>query len=234
VSDDAIVGRATGPQFAVKMKDTGKNVRWRLDREKGVATSESPGEHLAAFTVPLRPMLGCVAVAPGFGAAPFATGDSGRFGGNMDLNEVVEGVTVYLPVSQPGALLYIGDGHAAQGDGELNGNALETSMEIEFTVNVIAAKSISTPRVESATEVMTVGLGGSLEDALRLAVSSLGQWLEQDYKLTPSEIAQVLGTSLQLRINEVADRNAGVVAKLAKSALGQLVRPADTTAPSAP
>jgi len=93
-------------------------------------------------------------------------------------------------------------------------------------VDVIVSKSISTPRVESGTEVMTVGLGGSLEDALRLAVASLGQWLEQDYTLTPSEIAQVLGTSLQLRINEVADRNAGVTARLAKSALAPLARAA--------
>jgi amidase len=232
VSDDAIVGRATGPQFAVKMKDTGKSVRWRLDREKGVATSELPGEHLKSFTVPLRPMLGCVAVAPGFGAAPFPTGDSGRFGGNMDLNEVVEGVTVYLPVSQPGALLYIGDGHAAQGDGELNGNALETSMEVEFTVDVVASKNILSPRVESAAEVMAVGLGGSLEDALRLAVASLAQWLEQDYTLTPSEIAQVLGTSLELRINEVADRNAAVTGKLKKVALRPLGDPTVKKPPS--
>jgi amidase len=224
VSDDAVVGRAMGPQFAVKMKDVGKTVRWRLDREKGVATSESPGEHLAAFTVPLRPMLGCVAVAPGFGAAPFPTGDSGRFGGNMDLNEIVEGVTVYLPVSQPGALLYIGDGHAAQGDGELNGNALETSMEVEFTLDVIQSKRIMAPRIESATGLMAIGLGGSLEDALRQSVASIAQWLEQDYELTPSEIAQVLGTSLRLRINEVADRNAGVTATLEKAALRPLAK----------
>jgi acetamidase/formamidase len=234
VSDDAIVGRALGPQFAVKMKDTGKTVRWHLDREKGVATSQSPGDHLASFTVPLRPMLGCVGVAPGFGSAPFPTGDSGRFGGNMDLNEVVEGVTVYLPVSQPGALLYIGDGHAAQGDGELNGNALETSMEVEFTVNVVTSKSIMTPRIESPTDLMAIGLGGSIEDALRLAVASLGQWLEQDYALTPSEVAQVLGTSLELRINEVADRNAGVTGKLRKAALRPLGAPADTAKPPAP
>jgi len=228
VSDDGIVGRALGPQFAVKMKDLGNSVRWHLDRTKGVATSESPGEHLAAFTVPLRPMLGCVAVAPGFGAAPFSTGDSGRFGGNMDLNEVVEGVTVYLPVSQPGALLYIGDGHAAQGDGELNGDALETSMEVEFTVDVVESKRISTPRIESATAVMTIGLAGSLEDALRQSVESLAQWLEQDYRLTPSEIAQVLGTSLGVRITEVADRNVGVTATLQKTALAPLPRAAAT------
>src|SRR6266545_6976848 len=79
------------------------------------------------------------------------TGDSGRFGGNMDFNEIVEGAVVYLPVAQPGALLYVGDGHAAQGDGELNGNALETSMEVEFTVDVISSKPLMTPRVESPT-----------------------------------------------------------------------------------
>jgi amidase len=109
---------------------------------------EQPPAHLNNFTVPVRPMLGCVAVAPGFGSAPPSTGDSGRFGGNMDFNEIVEGTTVYLPVAQPGALLYVGDGHAAQGDGELNGNALETSMDVEFTVDVISSKSPS-PRASS-------------------------------------------------------------------------------------
>src|SRR5215510_2854085 len=180
---------------------------------------EKPTERLARFTVPIRPMLGCVAVAPGFGAAPPQTGDSGRFGGNMDFNDIVEGATVYLPVAQPGALLYIGDGHAAQGDGELNGNALETSMDVEFTVDVIASKPLMTPRVESVTHIMTVGLGGTLEDALRAATASMGQWLEQDYKLTPSEIALVLGSAIEYTIAEVADRNAGVAAKLRKDRL---------------
>jgi amidase len=201
------------------MKDGFKNVRWRLDRQRGVAMPEKPTEHLANFTVPVRPMLGCIAVAPGFASAPPNTGDSGRFGGNMDFNEIVEGATVYLAVAQPGALLYVGDGHAAQGDGELNGNALETSMDVEFTVDVISSKQLMTPRVESASHIMTVGLGGSLEDALRAATSSLGQWLEQDYKLTPSEIAMVLGSSVEYTISEVADRNAGVVAKLRKDRL---------------
>jgi amidase len=219
ISDDGIVGRALDPDFAVKMKDGFKSVRWRLDRQRGVAMPEQPTEHLNSFTVPIRPMLGCVAVAPGFGAAPPPTGDSGRFGGNMDFNEIVEGATVYLPVAQPGALLYVGDGHALQGDGELNGNALETSMDVEFTVDVISNKSLMTPRVESPTHIMTVGLGGTLEEALRAATSSLGQWLEQDYNLTPSEIAIVLGSSVEYTISEVADRNAGVAAKLKKARL---------------
>jgi len=219
ISDDGIVDRALDSQFAVKMKDGFKPVRWRLDRQKGVATPETPSAHLKSFTVPLRPMMGCIAVAPGFGSAAPPTGDSGRFGGNMDFNEIVEGATVYLPINQPGALLYVGDGHAAQGDGELNGNALETSMDVEFTVDVVSAKSLMTARVESATHIMAVGLGGTLEDALRSATASLGQWLEQDYALTPSEIAMVLGTSVEYTISEVADRNAGVVGKLRKDRL---------------
>jgi acetamidase/formamidase len=222
ISDDVIVNRAVDSDLAIKLKDTGNDVRWHLDRERMVATSERPGDHLRNFTVPLRPMLGCVATAPGRGAV--VTGDSGGFGGNMDFNEIVEGVTVYLPVSWPGALLYIGDGHAAQGDGELNGNALETSMEVEFTATVIRNKRFGTPRVESDSQIMTVGLGGSLEDSLRAAISGMSQWLEQDYGLTPSEIAQVLGTSVQLNIGEVADRNAAVAAKLSKQRLVGLAK----------
>jgi amidase len=224
ISDDAIVERALDPDMSVKMKDGGKTVRWHLDAQRGIATSERPGDHLKQFAVSVRPMLGCVATAPGFASAPPPSGDSGRYGGNMDFNEIVEGVTAYLPVNQPGALLYVGDGHAAQGDGELNGNALETSMDVEFTVDVIHDKRIRTPRVESDSQIMTVGLGGSIEDALQTAVSGMAQWLEQDYGLTPSEIAQVLGTSTQLNISEVADRNAGIAAKLSKERLQSLTK----------
>ena len=96
---------------------------------------------------------------------------------------------------------------------------MHTSMDVEFTVDIISSKPLMTPRVESTTHIMTVGLGGTLEDALRAATSSLGQWLEQDYRLTPSEIAMVLGSSVEYTISEVADRNAGVAAKLRKDRL---------------
>jgi acetamidase/formamidase len=222
ISDDAIVPRGLTAQSAVRMKDGGKSVRWHLDRERGLATLEKAPEGLKSFSVPVRPMLGCVATAPGFGQPGFATGDSGRYGGNMDFNEIIEGATVYLPVTQPGALLYVGDGHALQGDGELNGNALETSMEVEFTVELLPKQSVPAPRVENATHIMTMGLGGSLDDAFRNATANLGQWLDQQYKLTPSEIAMVVGTSVEYKISEVADRNAGVVAKLRKDRLTSL------------
>jgi acetamidase/formamidase len=222
ISDDGIVPRGLDSDLAVKMKDAGKSVRWHLDTARGVATLEKPSEHLSRYSVPLRPMLGCVGTAPPpAGAAP-GTGDSGGFGGNMDFNEVVEGATVYLPVRTPGALLYLGDGHAAQGDGELNGNALETSMDVEFTVDVIPGKRVPGPRVESATYIMAVGLDGSIDDAFRDATSNMAAWLEEKYGLTPSEVAEVLGTSAEYKVSEVADRNAGVVLKINKERLQAL------------
>ena len=222
ISDDAIVERGLDSDLAVKMKDAGKSVRWHLDLQGGVATPEKPPEHLAHYSVPLRPMLGCMATAPNAAGAAPGTGDSGRWGGNMDFNEIVEGATVYLRVSVPGALLYVGDGHAAQGDGELNGNALETSMDVEFTVDVLPGKRINGPRVESATHIMAVGLAGSLDDAFRTATAGMAEWLADDYKLTPSEVAQVLGSAAEYKVGEVADRNAGIVLKIHKDRLRSL------------
>ncbi len=169
VSDDGIVERGMDSDLAVKLKDNGKSVRWHLDLARGTASPEKPGEHMANYAVPLRPMLGCVATATNSAQAPPGTGDSGRFGGNMDFNEIVEGATVYLPVSVPGAMLYFGDGHAMQGDGELNGNALETSMDVEVMVDVISKKRIPAPRVESATHIMAMALEGSIDEAIREA-----------------------------------------------------------------
>jgi acetamidase/formamidase len=140
----------------------------------------------------------------------------------MDFNEIIEGSIIYLPVSNPGALLYVGDGHALQGDGELNGNALETSMDVEFTVNVIQAKRISSVRVETPNAIIAMGLQGSLDDAFREATSNMAQWLTEDYKLTPSEVAQVLGVTAEYKVSEVADRNSGIVLKISKERLRTL------------
>ncbi len=164
-------------------------------------------------------MLGCVGVAPGYSRAAMPTGDNGRIGGNMDFNEIVEGSTVYLPVGQPGALLYVGDGHAIQGDGELNGNALETSLDVEFSVDVVREKSIPGPRVENAEYLMAMGLAGSLDDAFQEATSALASWLESDYGLTGPEVAMLLGVTVEYEVSEVADRNAGIVAKIPKKFL---------------
>ena len=210
---DTIVSRALTAKMAADAKDLGKPVRWRLDIKNGVARPENAQGALADFSVPLRPMLGCIAVAPDFGFAPFSTGDSGRFGGNMDFNGIVEGATVYLPVYQPGALLYLGDAHAAQGDGETTQYGLETSMDVTFHVEVIHS-SVAAPRVRSTKGIMALGFGGSTEDALRMATAGLAQWLEHDYGLTISQTAQVFGGAMHYTVSELADRNVGVVAWL--------------------
>ena len=221
-SDDSLVERSLNSDLAVKMKDVGKEVRWHIDLASGTASPEKPSAQLAHFLIPLKPMLGCIAAAPSISGAAPSTGDSGFYGGNMDFNEVGEGATVYLRISNPGALLYLGDGHAAQGDGELNGNALETSMDVEFSVDVIPNKRIGDPRIETDDAIISMGLDGSLDDALKEATSDMATWLGEDYKLTPSEIAQVIGAAAEIRVSEAADRNAGVVLKLRKKDLQSL------------
>jgi acetamidase/formamidase len=221
-SDDGIVDRALDSDLAVKTRENRNSIRWHLDRGANIATPEAASGHLRKFAIPLRPMLGCIAAAPPPGGGAPPTGDSGFYGGNMDFNEVGDGTTVYLPVSNPGALLYLGDAHAVQGDGELNGNALETSMEVEFTVDVVEGKRPPEPRLETAGEIMAMGLNGSVDDALREATSNMADWLMKDYNLTPSEAAQVLGVASEYKISEVADRNAGVVLKIKKSLLSDL------------
>ena len=211
-------------ELAVMMKDGGKTIRWHIDVAKGVAYPEGAGTDLANYTVPLKPMLGCIATAVRPTQAPPPTGDSGGWGGNMDFNEIGEGATVYLPVANPGALLYLGDAHAEQGDGELNGNALETSMEVEFSVDVIQGTHLFDRRIETSTHIITMGLSASLDDALKGATEGMAKWLNEDYKLTPSETAQVLGTAAEYKVSEVADRNSGVVLKINKNRLMGLVK----------
>jgi len=222
MSDDAVVDRATDTHLAIRFKDNGKNVRWNLNRVNGTASVADPGEHMKAFSIPVRPMLGCITTAVGPPQAAPSTGDSGRYGGNMDFNEIGEGATVYLPVSNPGALLYFGDAHALQGDGELNGNALETSMDVTVQVDVLQGKHLNAPRIQNADSIIAMGLGGTLEDALRGATSNMADWLAEDYKLTPSEQAEFLGVASEYHISEVADRNAGIVLKIKKSDLAKL------------
>jgi len=224
VSDDYLVRDAVNPGLAVTMKDTGKTIYWHLDRSKGIATPEKPDVHLRNYAVPLRPMLGCVAVAPPPAFAAPNTGDSGFYGGNMDFNEITEGTTVYLQARVPGGLVYIGDGHAAMGDGELNGNGLETSMDVEFQVEVLPNRPTPSPRVENDRQIMALGYEGSLNEALRTATSNMQRWLASDYALNPSEASQVIGTAAHIRISEAADRNAGVALILDKDVLKTLTK----------
>jgi acetamidase/formamidase len=197
--------------------------RWKLDREKGIAHLEKPTDKLKNFTVPLAPMLGCVGVAPP-GDGSVRTTDSGRFGGNMDYNQIREGTTLYLPVYHPGALLFVGDGHAAQGDGELTGDALETSMDIEFRVDVIPGRSTGHPLAENTEYLISIGIAGSLPDALQMATSGMMRWLDRDYKLSASESAMVLGFAIRYDVADLVGTQVSIAAKVPKEALNRLTR----------
>ncbi|HUA57878.1 MAG TPA: acetamidase/formamidase family protein [Verrucomicrobiae bacterium] len=223
-SGDRITTDALGAGYIRDAKyDDHFNSDWKLDREGGTAMLAKPSEHLKDYRVKLQPMLGCVAVAPP-DKQTFRSGWLGSYGGNMDYNSLREGVTLYLPVYQEGALLFVGDGHAAQGDGELTGDALETSMDVEFTVNLIRGQSTGGPRAENDEYLMAMGIANSLPDAIRQATTQLARWLERDYHLTPNESAVVLGTAIRYDIAELVDPQVNIVAKISKTALAGLAK----------
>ena len=219
---DGFTSSATPLRLAARSTDLGQRVRWLLDRTAGTARLENPPAGLKDYVVPVRPMLGGVGVAPDFGFAPFSAGDTGRFGGNMDFNQVGQGATLYLPVYQPGALLFLGDGHALQGDGETTQWALETSLDVEFSVEVLPARPLSGPRVETADAITVIGQSSSLDEAVRAATGSMVQWLEQDYGLSVSEASLILGTAAEYRVVTLAGRNAGMALSLDKARLRDL------------
>jgi amidase len=221
-SGDRIVPGALQPGYYRDAKFDDKfSSEWKLDREAGVGMLSKPTDRLKNFKVKLQPMLGCVGVAPP-AKQTFRSGWLGSWGGNMDYSEVREGVTIYLPVYQEGALLFVGDGHALEGDGELNGDALETSMAVEFTVDLIKGKSTQGPRFENDEYLMASGIAGSLQDALQQATTELARWLERDYKLSPNESNVILGSSIRYDIAEVVDPQVHIVAKIRKSVLATL------------
>jgi acetamidase/formamidase len=221
-SGDRIVPSAVTPGYFRNAKFNDKfDSEWKLDREAGVAMLAKPTDRLKNFRVKMQPMLGCVGVAPPQNQS-FRSGWLGPWGGNMDYNGLREGVTVYLPVFQEGAILFVGDGHALEGDGELNGDALETSMDVEFTVDLIRGQATQAPRFENDEYLMASGIGGSLQDALQQATTELARWLERDYKLSPNESNVVLGTSIRYDIAEVVDPQVHIVAKVSKTVLAAL------------
>ena len=223
-SGTGIAGNALAPGYFRNLKsDDQFSGQWTLDREHGVARPARPSGNMKNYTVPLKPMLGCIGVAPPQEQS-FRSGYLGAWGGNMDYREFGEGTTLYFGVNQPGALLYLGDGHAAQGAGELTGDALETSMEFTFSVDLIHGHAPNMPRAENADYRMASGIANSLPEALQQATTNLSQWLAADYKLTPNEIALVLGTAIQYDVAEVVDPLVHVVARIDKKSLATLGR----------
>jgi acetamidase/formamidase len=131
------------------------------------------------IAIPYAPMLGCVGTSPDWGVP--TTLPAGPHGGNLDIVETGPGCTVYLPVFVPGALLYVGDAHAAMGHGELSATGLEMPAETALTVDVIKRKKIAWPRIETGGEIMAVVSGGPMDRSFARAFAELILWMEADH-----------------------------------------------------
>jgi len=187
---------------------------WRLDRQRMTGTTDLPDSRMRRITIDLKPMLGRVAVAPR-GAEAFAGSWPGDFGGNLDAQEVREGTTLYLPIFHDGAYFYFGDGHARQGEGEVAGTGLETSMDVVLQFDLIKGKTIDWPRLEDADYIMVAGSGRPLIDAYRLAHVELIEWLEE-YGFGKWDAYALLGQIGESSVANIVDPAYTVVAKFPK------------------
>lgn len=191
---------------------------WTVDRKARVARLTSNAIRPGKIEVPFRPMLGCVGVAPPRKeAVPTSTPDT--FGGNMDYNGMNAGVMLMLPVSEPGALLFVGDGHVRQGDGEVVGNALEIAMDVEFTVDLIKGKRIRWPRLENDDYIVVLGSARPLMQALQHATTELQRWLMEEYGFNERGSSLLMGHVMEYEIANVVDPHFTVAAKMRKSYL---------------
>ncbi len=141
--------------------------------------------------IPLHPFFGCIGVAPAGGEARSSIVPA-EFGGNMDSPEASVGNMVYFPVNVSGGMLYMGDGHAAMGDGEVAGTAIEVPLRARVQVSVIKGQKINWPRFESEDAIMTVGAYRPLDDCLRIAFTELVGWIHQDYGLSELDAYELL------------------------------------------
>ena len=191
---------------------------WHLDKNTKTATLDMPNSKVGKVEVPIRPFFGTIGTAPA-GKECISSLFPGAYGANMDFNEVVAGVTLQFPVFEPGALLFLGDGHAAQGDGEIDGAAIETSFNTRFTVNLIKGKKINWPHMITNNEIMSIGSTRPLIDALRLACTDMVNWLMQDYGFDRYDAVELLGQAAHIYVANVVDPQYSVACALSKKYL---------------
>ena len=188
---------------------------WELDTTRMIGRTALPESRMQSIEIDLKPMLGRVAVAPR-GDEAFAGLWPGDFGGNMDAPELREGTTVYLPIFHDGAYFYFGDGHARQGEGEVAGTGLETSMSVVLQIDLVKGKRIDWPRLEDATHIMVAGSGRPLIDAFRLAHVELIEWLAEEYGFDKLDAYTLVGQVGENTVANIVDPAYTVLAKINK------------------
>jgi acetamidase/formamidase len=174
-------------------------------------------DHGKEISFPIKPFVGTIGVAPPFESTSTLT--PYKHGGNMDVQDVCSGNKLYLPVGVEGALFAAGDVHAAQGDGEICGTAVEVPAAIIVKFDLLKSKSIEWPRIESTEEIMAVSSARPLEDAARFAFRELIQWLNEDYGFSMYDAYMLLSLTARARIAQIVDPLYTVVAKFPKEYL---------------
>lgn len=185
----------------------------RLDLERNVALFTPEIE------VPLAPFMGIMAVAPPADMATVSSRPPGAFGGNLDLKQLTRGATLYLPVFNPGALFFTGDAHAAQGDGEVNGTAIETSLTptFQFIVHKGKGKNLTWPRAETATHYISMGVDKDLNLAMKAATQEAVNLLMQEKGLSARDAYQLASIAVDFRVAEAVNLNQVVYGMIPKN-----------------
>jgi acetamidase/formamidase len=186
-----------------------KMLRWRAGADR---VEFAPG-----IMLPLAPFFGSIGVAPPPLVGRISSRPPGWHGGNLDNKDLVAGSVLYLPVHVPGALLSIGDGHGMQGDGEVTGTALETSLRGTFELQLHKQTRLRWPRAETPTHYIAMGLHEDLDEAARLATREMVDFLVTEKGLTRDAAYMLCSLAVDLRVTQVVDQTKGVHAMLAKS-----------------
>lgn len=181
-----------------------------IDAVKGVTWNDK-------ITIPYEPFIGTIGTSPEIEAISALQPD--YYGGNMDLPDVAPGAVVYLPVNTPGALLYLGDCHANQGDGELCGVAIEHPTVTTVQVDLIKNWNFKWVRLENEKVIMTIGSGRPMEDAARIAYRELVRWMAADYKFTELDAYMLLTQVGRVRLGNMVDPKYTLGASILKSYL---------------
>jgi acetamidase/formamidase len=169
--------------------------------------------------IPIKPMIGVLATAPSWGCP--ITPDLGEYGGNMDIQEVTMGNTVYLPVFMDGAMLHIGDVHAVQGDGEICcGGGIEIASVCTLQVEVMSKpKRMIFPRLENNDWIAATGIAKPMEEACRIAIKELVNWMVEEYGFTQPDAILLLGQVMEARCTQIVDPKYTYIAKINKKYL---------------
>ena len=192
----------------------------RRSRLIRIDTDNDRAEIMPGITIETRPFFGSMGVAPPPDSGRVSSVPPGRHAGNMDLKELVAGTTLYIPVWVEGALFEVGDGHAAQGDGEVDQTGLETSLEGRLQFVLHKDRTLDWPRAETPTHHILMGFDPDLEAATEIAIRETVEFLMERAGLSSGEAYAVMSMAVDLRITELVDQNVGVHAMVAKSLLG--------------